>query len=251
MKETTMLLCEADTAATKIHIVFGDSMAGSLKLAIKQQGDAETSKVISIYDRFSIGPLWQLDEEVGRLNRSQWFRDNINDGYDDVDNDGAEAYYRILTEQMARIPDRASIVVWSGDNAYEQVGLRYAVYLLKNCRNRLIVFNAGEACNRKFNHSDQSIVYSHTGEIPHEKLQVILGEIEQGGPIAYETRQLLEHEWLSLAKQHDVLRIWDGEQILNVDENYFEYRLRKLINKGELEIEGVPRAIRYYSVRRK
>ncbi|WP_229521929.1 DUF1835 domain-containing protein [Paenibacillus monticola] len=288
------LPCELDTAATTIHIVFGDSMAGGLKLAIKQQGYTDTNKVISLHDRFSMGPLWQLDKEAGRLNRSQWFRDNINDGYDDVDNDGAESYYRILTEQMAGIPDQASIVIWSGNNAYEQVGLRYAVYLLRNRRNGLFVFNAGEVCNRRFNHSNRSIDYSHTGEIPHEKLQVIFGEIEEGGPIAYETRHILEREWLALAQHHDVLRIWNGEQILNVDENYFdsylletveklhnersnqdfikaariigealgycdqyigdsyfEYRLRNLIYKGELEIKGVPRAMRYYSVRRK
>lgn len=93
MKEITMLPCEPDAATAIVHIVFGDSMAGSLKLAIKQQGYADTNKVISLHDRFSIGPLWQLDEEVGRLNRSQWFSDNINDGYDDVDNDG-----RLATE---------------------------------------------------------------------------------------------------------------------------------------------------------
>ncbi|SEG72081.1 DUF3658 domain-containing protein [Paenibacillus sp. UNC499MF] len=32
---------------------------------------------------------------------------------------------------------------------------------------------------------------------------------------------------------------------------YFEYRLRKLIYAGILEIKGVPRSMRHYSVRRK
>ncbi|UUZ82376.1 DUF3658 domain-containing protein [Paenibacillus sp. P26] len=104
----------------------------------------------------------------------------------------------------------------------------------------------------------------------------------------------MEREWLSLAEQHEVLRVWDGERIRNVDERYFdtyvldtvekihreranhefikaarvigdamghcgqyvpdgyfEYRLRELVYSGQLEIHGVPKAMRYYSVRRR
>lgn len=158
----------------------------------------------------------------------------------------------------------------------------------------IFVFNAEEACERRFNTSDRQIDYLHAGEIPPEKLQTVFGETEESGSIACETRQLLECEWLSLATHHEVLRIWDGERIQSVDErffdsylletveklhtyrsnndfikaarvigeaigycvqyisdSYFEYRLRQLIYNGSLEIKGVPRAMRFYSVRRK
>ncbi|WP_409344433.1 DUF1835 domain-containing protein [Paenibacillus sp. MBLB4367] len=282
---------EPNAAASTVHIVFGDSIAGSLKLAIKQQGCADTNKVICFRDLFSIGPLWRLHEEAGRLERSRWFRDNINDGCEDGDRDrDDEAYYHKISEQFAKIPAEASVVIWSGHNAHEQVGLRYAVYLLRNRRNDIVVFDAAEACQRRFNTVERSIDYLHAGEIHPEKLQAVFGEIQEGGPLAHETRQLLEQEWLSLAEHHEVLRIWTGERIRNVDEHYFdsylletveklhnddfikaarvigealgyceqyigdsylEYRLRHLIYSGRLEIKGVPRAMRYYSVRRK
>jgi hypothetical protein len=288
-----MLNWEPNAATTTVHVVFGDSFAGSLKLAIKQLGYVDTNKVISFRDRFSIGPLWQFHEEAGRVKRGQWFRDNINDEYDDVDND-EEIYYQRLTGQFAQIPAEASIVIWSGNNAHEQVGLRYAVYLLKNNQNGIYVFNPVEACQRRFNNIDRSIDYLHSGEITPEKLQAVFGETEEGGPITCETKQLLEHNWLSLANHQEALRIWAGERILNVDEHYFdsylletveklhasrsnydfikaarvigealgycdqyigdsyfEYRLRHLIYNGQLEIKGVPRAMRYYSVRSK
>mgnify|MGYP001290586395 CR=1 FL=1 len=36
-----------------------------------------------------------------------------------------------------------------------------------------------------------------------------------------------------------------------IGDGYFEYRLRELVYRGVLEIKGVPRAMRYYSVRLK
>lgn len=284
---------EPDAATTNVHIVFGDSIAGSLKNAIKQLGKMDTNKVISLTDRFSIGPLWRFHEEAGRLQRGEWFRDNINLGYDEEDDDDA-FYHQSLIQQLAAIPEQASIVIWSGSNAHEQVGLRCAVYLLGNMKNSIFVFDAGAACNRRFDHTDRSYTYLHSGEISIEKLMVIFRDREEGRAIDSETRQVLKNEWLALAGRHEVLRIWNGESIQGVDEDYFdsylleivenmhhegknhdfiksarvigeaigsgkqylndcyyEYRLRNLIYHGELEIKGVPRAMRYYSVRRK
>ncbi len=281
---------EPNDTAAKVHIAFGDSFAGSLKIAIKQLGIEDTNKMIIFHDQFSIGPLWRLHETAGRAYRAEWFRDRINHENDDDDFDTC---YQTIIEQIDLIPAGASIVIWSGNNAHEQAGLRYAVYLLRNRRNHIFTFNAAEACERRFNTPDRLINYVHAGEIPLEKLLKVFGEIENSGPLSFDTRKLLEEEWVSLANHHSVLRIWDGERILNVDENYydsyllktierlhtdrsnhdfikaarvigealghcdqyvgdsyFEYRLRQLIYNQSLEIKGVPRAMRYYSVRR-
>ncbi|MNV37771.1 hypothetical protein D3C71_1293030 [compost metagenome] len=293
--DSRILNWEPNAVTTKVHIVFGDSIAGSLKEAVKQMGCADTNKVICFRDQYSIGPLWQLHEDAGRAHRGEWFRDNINDGRDYADYYDV-TYHQRLTEQISQIPSEASIVIWSGKNVHEQVGLRYAVYLLRKSQNQneIYVFNVEEACERRFNTADRSIDYLHAGEIPPNKLQSVFGEAEKSGAIGCETRQLLEQEWLSLAEHHEVLRIWDGKRVLNVDEqyfdsylleiveklhtyrskndfikaarvigealgncdqyigdNYFEYRLRQLIYNGFLEIKGVPRAMRFYSVRRK
>lgn len=284
---------EPDADSTKVHILFGDSAAGSLKVAIKQMGYADTNKVISFRDKYSIGPLWRLHEEAGRIRRTEWFRDNINEGHDDYDED-TEAYHQSLLEQIGNISSQASIVVWVGSNAHEQAGLRYAFHLLRDIPNDIFVFHVDEACSKRFNRPDASIDYLHVGEIPIEKLQTVFGESEDNGPVTIENRQQLEREWLALAEHHEVLRIWSERRILSVDEhyfdfylqetveklhaykennefikaarvvgealghcdqcigdNYFEYRLRQLVYSGKLEIKGVPRAMRYYSVRRK
>lgn len=224
---------EPNDATTKVHIVFGDSFARSLKYVIKQLGIENTNKMVSFRDQFSIGPLWRLLEEIGRAHRIEWFRDHINqdDGLfletgQNLDDD-YDTYHQRIVEQIDHIPAEASIVVWSGNNAYEQIGLRYALYLLRKKQNEIFVFHAVEACEGRFNTSDQDIQYLHAGEIPPEKLQNVFGEIEDNGSIDFETKKFMEHEWLSLTNHHNVLRIWDGEGIQHVDENYFEQDYRE------------------------
>jgi len=287
---TPISIWEPNDAATKVHIVLADVFAGTLKYVIRQLGIENTNKMVSFRDQFSIGPLWQLHEETGRAHRVEWFRDHINNEF--VDYDDYDTHHQRLMEQIDQIPAKASIVIWSVNTAHDQIGLRYALYLLRKKQNEIFVFNAVEACERRFNTSDQHIKYKHEAEIPPEILQNVFGEIEDNGSIGLETKKLLEHEWLSLANHHNVLRIWDGERILNVDENYFdsyllktieklhadssnhefikaarvigetfghcdqlvadnyfEYRLRQLIYNQSLEIKGVPRSMRSYSVR--
>lgn len=284
---------ELDSAVTKIHIVFGDSVAGSLKLAIKQLGLADSNKVITLNESFSIGPIWQLHTEEGWHKRKEWFRNHINVGYD-------ESYFDMEDEAsshqslLAQIPEQASIVIWCGNNAHEQTGLRYALYLLRHHLNGIYVFNAEEACSRRYNTPETFINYLQLGEVPVDKLKAVIGEAEENGQTTGDIRQQLEKEWLALAEHDEVLRIWNQSKIQHVDEDYlddylyetaesllqhkpkdefikaarvvgqalgyyeqcigdsyFEYRLRELIYTGKLEIKGVPRAMRFYSVRLK
>ncbi|UUZ87210.1 DUF1835 domain-containing protein [Paenibacillus sp. P26] len=175
-----------------VHLVFGDSLAGSLKLAIDQMGYKDTHKVVTFRDRFAIGPLWRLQEEAGRAERARWFRDHINEDREEMDYEYvAEADDRRLAGQLARIPAGASIILWTGDNAHEQAGLRYAAYLLRHSRNEMFVIDAGKACAARFNTADRTIEYMHSGEVSPEKLKAILGKTGR----ADRSRTKRKHPW--------------------------------------------------------
>ncbi|SOC41508.1 uncharacterized protein DUF1835 [Ureibacillus acetophenoni] len=60
------------------HIVFGDSSAGSLKLALKELGLNEQERIINLSDLFSIGPIGNLHDSQGVANRFEWLRKHIN-----------------------------------------------------------------------------------------------------------------------------------------------------------------------------
>ncbi|PET37472.1 hypothetical protein CN514_24355 [Bacillus sp. AFS001701] len=60
-----------------IHILFGDSAAGSLKNILRKMELHDEEKVISFSDLFSIGPIWQLHDLSGLKNRYQWLRNHL------------------------------------------------------------------------------------------------------------------------------------------------------------------------------
>ncbi|MEK4042752.1 DUF1835 domain-containing protein [Paenibacillus sp. FSL H8-0048] len=55
-----------------VHILFGMSDAGSLKVALSALGKRETSQVLAFNELFSIGPLSGLDTITGMQNRHLW-----------------------------------------------------------------------------------------------------------------------------------------------------------------------------------
>jgi hypothetical protein len=286
-------VCAPDTVAERVHIVFGDSMGGSLKYLFKSMGLVNTDQVIAIPDLLSIGPIAGLHEEAGHKLRCRWFSEHINFG-DTMDGYDFGEYCRESLEQIAQIPNQATAMIWSSSNAHEQAGLRFAAYLLREKENQVIVCNPGEICNRRYNTEDYRIDYRHSGEISIEKLQAVYEEATSSPALTLEARKNLEQEWLILAEQQEVLRIWKNGVIHAVDADYldayiletleelhrsrgddefikaaeiigqaygqcdqyisdmyYECRLRHLIYNGELEIKGVPKAMRYYSVRRR
>ncbi|ARK29611.1 DUF1835 domain-containing protein [Halalkalibacter krulwichiae] len=270
----------------KAHIVFGDSASGCLKSVLEQLGK-EKEEVITFSDQFSIGPLWNLEEEVGKVNRYEWLKDHIN--YHEKYIDSYLKRFDKTIEKVKRIPNNNPILIWYGDNAHEQTGLRFVLYLLKGRQNEVVVLNTS-----KLYPVDSNIAYRplYTGEISPEKVQMIYEHSNRLRFLEKMERQQFEEEWEELATAHDVLRIWKGNEVLSVSEDfyddyivqkarnlhyeqvnksfikaarvigevighvnqyigdeYIEYRLRSLIMNGVFEIKGVPKALRYYSVK--
>ena len=277
----------------KVHIVFGPSDAGSLKMTLKEMGVYPVEKVISFWDIFSIGPIERLHESGGQEARFQWIKNVINDEDGDFQ-DYKQGFYNTVN-QINTIPENMPITIWVADNSHEQTGLRYVLYLLRNMANKIKVINTTKAHAEHFNRPDIQYMVLHTGEIPPEKRQVIY-EKDQSKSLSEYERKELEEEWMALADTKETLRIWRNGKINNVKEDYydpyminmakklqveggrakepesfmksarligevighldqymgdafFEYRLRRLIEKGVFKMEGNLKAMRYYSVR--
>jgi len=275
---------------THVHIVVGDSFAGSMKQAIKGLGWADTHKLITLRENYAIGPLNDLDSPEGRKARSNWFRDNIAEAIEDYSE--FEAEYNELLDEIEQIPEQAEVIVWTGSNACEQIGMRHAIHLLRNKRNSISVCDACAICE-ELRPSD-FINNRRSGEIHPDKLREVLIRLNGKGKLGVPDISSLQWEWQEIMKQAGMLRIWQDGKVLEVpidyydqylletldklkpsaDDNgflksarligeaigyceqyigdsYFEYRLRELIYDGILEIKGVPAAMRFYSIRRK
>lgn len=275
-----------------VHILFGDSASGSLKRVLKEMELQDEEKVISFSDLFSIGPVWQLNDEVGLNQRYEWIKNHLI--LDDDYIDKYQHHFNTTTSMINAIPNDVPIIIWGGENSHEQTALRYVLYLLKDKDNDIFLVNTTKQYKNQFDVPDTDCYPLHTGEIIPEKLRLIYEKSRQVFPVSQEQRKKLEEEWQELSSTQEVLRIWGNNEIKNVDEayyddyiinkakklhkerknnefmksarligeaigdldqyigdEYFEYRVRSLIMKGVFEIEGVPKAMRFYSVKLK
>lgn len=268
-----------------VHIVCGESPAGSLRVGLGYE-----NKVIGFPDFFAVGPIWELDKEDVRKRRYEWLKDHLN--YPDafIEEEYERKYLKSLTEINCLKGD-IPIVIWTAENANEQTGLRYLLYLLKEKANDVFLINTTIAFQELFNTSEFQYYYYHTGEVVPEKLNTIYQK-KLTKPLTAEERTRLEKEWMTLSDTKEVVRIWEHNKIKAVNPNYFdeliittaqnfhaqqrekdfiksirligevygqianqvgdafiEYRLRSLIYNGVFEIKGIPKGMRYYSVK--
>ena len=274
-----------------IHIVFGASASGSLKVVLKEMGLDKKEKVISFWDIFSIGPVWRLHEEIGVEARFKWMKNCISAEYDEYPD--YKQRFKKTINRISSIPEGVQITIWTSDSAHEQTGLRFVLYLLKEKNIDITLINTTEAYEELFQVKKVKYTPLHTGEIPTEKLQIIYKQ-GHGKFFTDHDREDLEKDWLSLSESQETLRIWRNGKIQSVPEDYYdefiikrakklhskqkikdfmksarligevlghldqyvgddflEYRLKKLIKEGVFESEGSLEAMRFYSVKLK
>ncbi|MDG5471184.1 DUF1835 domain-containing protein [Jeotgalibacillus sp. ET6] len=267
-----------------VHILFGDAAAGSVKWVLREMGVQKKEHVLSLDDLFSIGPVWQLHEKEGVERRHHWIKNHLL-----ADEEYLDEYVSRFSHAATLIrslPEKTAIKIWAGKNAHEQTGLRYVLYLLRGKKNDIfLVDTTGYILS-----SDTEYVPLHMGEMIPETLQEIVKTNGHVQRLTKEQRRHYEEEWMQLSFSEEVLRIWNRHAIASVDEAYYdqmiikkaeklqkdefvksarligevyghldqyigdeyiEYRLRHLIMSGRFEIEGVPRAMRFYSVKLK
>ncbi|MFE3572768.1 DUF1835 domain-containing protein [Lysinibacillus sp. NPDC059133] len=256
-----------------VHIVSSESAAGSVRVAL-----APPKHVIGFPDCFSIGPLWKLEIKRGQAFRNDWLFENINDGQEDV-------YQNKFTNTLREIEDISNhvpIYIWYGNNADEQCGLRFFLYLLRNKSNEIFLIKTTE-------HSKTNCA---TSQLNSQQLAQLFVDIKEKKPITIQDRLIYQNEWETLSQTNDVLRLWINNEIKEVSEKYFdsliivtierlhneqatkdfiktgtviaellplmdelpsvfflECRIRFLVYSGVLALKGIPKSMRHYSVK--
>lgn len=212
-----------------IHIVFGAAAASSLKQALREMKQDQAEEVITFDDIYSIGPIFQLHERDGLKKRTEWLqhvKSNEFGGFDDMVISQEKAL-----QQMKKIKGGAHILIWIGNNAHEQIGMRYAIYLLKEKHIEVSIINTTIAFDQLFNTKTSRMDIRHAGEIITEKLKVLYKSTEYVHTLSVQERETLEEEWLALAKEDHTLRIWRRKQTMSVSEDEFDAYLVKMAKR--------------------
>jgi hypothetical protein len=264
-----------------IHIVSPEFAAGSLRVGLERP-----KEVIGFPDFFGIGPLWKLEEKVGQAFRNEWLYENIN--YEQDDHEYQTKVQNALRE-LEDVPTEVPIYIWCGNNASEQTGIRFILYLLRDKDNEVFLLNSTELYEKYKATENQSIF--QTGQLNPEDARLFFENNKGNKPLSDHERKQFQAEWKVLSKTTEVLRVWENGKIKGVPEHHFdsqiicmieklhanqevkdfikagsliseiltqgdeydsyflEYRIRTLIYNGALELKGIPKSVRHYSVR--
>lgn len=207
------------TKSKHVHIIFGDSAAGSLKYALKE-ANIQEEHVLLFSDAFSVGPLFHLDQVVGQVARQQWLQEKLPiEGY------LYEEYLqemKVTFEKLYAIPSHIPITIWTGNNAYEHVGLTFVLFLLKEATHDIYVMNTADGFDKLFRTPNLDYKVRHTAELAPNRLMAIREVYKKQSPLTKEERQVLENEWRALRENYEVLRIWENNRVVSVSEDYID-----------------------------
>lgn len=179
-----------------------------------------SEKVISLYDIFSSGPIMNLHKQSGIEQRYQWLENHFRFEYEDIQQIKERFNYAVM-EIKSTLRD-IPIVIWIGDNAHEQTGLRLILYLLKGKSNDISVVHTTSAYINHCQRPNIKETLKYSGEISSEQLKKIYEDDESCKFLTSRVRETYESEWEELARSEATLRIWKNEQILAVSEDYFD-----------------------------
>ncbi|MCF2132380.1 DUF1835 domain-containing protein, partial [Strepomyces sp. STD 3.1] len=197
-----MLLINELKDYERVHIVFGDSIRGSLKMALKDMRKGQTDKITSFSDIFSIGPVWKLNDYIGLKKRYDWLENHLIYEEDEEIERGLKRFKDTLVE-IDSIPISMPITIWTGENSHEQTGLRFVLNLLKEKSNKIYYINSNLAYENLYKSKKIDYQLLYTGELTPEKLKGLYENNYCKDLLSSEERRQLAKEWETLSNTQE------------------------------------------------
>lgn len=194
-----------------VHIVFGSSTAGSLKSVFRGTSYEQTEEIIELTDYFAEGPLKELDATEGFEKRCQWLKESYQ-----WDSDHAEWYKKSLKEAFEKIQSiqpGQRVVIWTGENANEQTGLRIVLYLLKEKANAIFELNTYDAYHKLYKGRQKDFPY-YSGILLPEQLLAFY-ELHELKELSEEARRDLAKEGEDLIHSDALLRTYENGKVMD------------------------------------
>ena len=242
--------------AQTVHIVFSDSTAGSLRVAFRNTTYQETEEVLVLSDMLSVGPVKGLHTKEGLQARFQWLKVRFQDAINESD-----AYMDGMTEAIDRIkaiPSYQDIVIWIGNNAHEQAGLRLVLALLKDKWNTIFILNTFTAFHEI--HIYPALAEENypktSNELSSDELLLFYEQCDMR-PLRQAKREvlcregwhmLLEEGHSMLSNEPYLIRTWEDKELwhnMNIDcDDDFIIACAKRMHEEEDETSGFIKAAR-------
>ncbi|MCA1055688.1 DUF1835 domain-containing protein [Rossellomorea aquimaris] len=213
-----------------IHLLFSQSTAGCLKITLSQMGLGNTHNVYSLWDQFSVGPIKDLHVEKGLNERFRWKHTHLTNEWNELEE--CERNYKKMWVGLDKIPKGEPITMWVGENAHEQTGLRYGVFLLKERKDiDLFVINTTEKYIKLFKQPKRFYIPYNSAEIPPEKMAVIYDYSKYDPPLTDHERDDLISDWKNASTENELLRLWRVGRLEGASEDTFDSFILDTVKK--------------------
>ncbi|KOR89167.1 DUF1835 domain-containing protein [Paenibacillus solani] len=226
---------QAEELQTHVHVVFGLSDAGSLKVVLSRLGKREENKVLAFNDVFSVGPITDLHTTEGQQHRQMWLMEHDKDSfYGNLVNQ--EHQIMRMIEKLRNIQENKTVVIWFADNAHDQTGLRFALFLLRERKAPVHIVNLTKILEETGSYGEKGKAPFAQSLIEYEKYLDIVRDYGNGFLLDANQREQYVSEWIELAGQDHLIRLWEQGKVIGGDEN----QLDEVIIQSVIEMqEGV------------
>lgn len=209
------------------HIIFGRAASASLTYALRRKED----EVIGFPVDFSAGPLNHIHTEEGIHGYFSWLQSAYAAKWSDPLEE--QASYLQALQRIHAIEQNEEIIIWTCENAAEQIGLRICAYLLKEKNMQLYTINTFNAMLENQKDKNITIHIRHTGECSPEQLAQFYESSLQ--LISGEARSRLEDEGAQILHSESLLRSWNSSQIVHEEESRHDAFILDCVKQLEKE----------------
>ncbi|MFJ7915779.1 MULTISPECIES: DUF1835 domain-containing protein [unclassified Lysinibacillus] len=267
-----------------VHIVCGESPAGSLRVGLGRE-----NKIIGFPDFFAVGPIWELHQEVGRKHRHEWLQDHLNYSDDYFEEEYENRFSKTLAEIDCLNEEVPIIIWTAENSneqtglrylLYLLKEKKNEVFVINTTLAFQELFNTPELGCLDIHTGE--VNGEQLNKIYQEKISAPLTDEDrtrfEREWIALAESKGLVRIWKN-NKINTVNKDYFDDFIVNTARNlhakqsekefmksarligevygqnnqlgdaFIEYRVRSLVYKGVFEIKGIPKAMRYYSVK--
>ncbi|HDR7454439.1 TPA: DUF1835 domain-containing protein [Bacillus cereus] len=221
-----------------IHIAFGDSAYENLKSALNNSKEHQSEQIICINEDFSIGPIYKLESNEGIQVRKQWLKEVLTKTGSALDKDYLDWIETTLNKNSniaTEVPKNSKVILWHGENASDEMGLRFVAFLLQNTNIQFEEVNVTEYSRQieykvyKSQKKEITHVIKNLGEMPSELTLDALQKMKKN--MFHLTIENLINDWKKWSQTKDVLRILLNKKIVAVSEEYYDLSILENTSK--------------------
>ncbi|WP_223638919.1 DUF1835 domain-containing protein [Planococcus sp. 4-30] len=213
-----------------IHIVNGESAAAALKNTLSET----TDQIIPLPMDFSVGPITAIHLENGVSIRADW----EGSSYHPLNNrsDEALSIFQRSLKELKDVKNGEQLVIWTCENASEQIGLRIACFLLTGKHVGLFVVNTLQALNEYLKDQEIQQTVRHSGECNAKQLAHFFNYSSLS--VTKDMRIAFEEDGKNLLHSTSQVLTWKNGEILEEAETRDDSFIIDCIKKQVAESAG-------------